>query len=658
MKKYSFAEVAIDIPAFDSFHYIIPDSLKEELALGKRVLVPFGDKQRIGFVVKLLDKTRIKKLKWILNVLDETPVIDSAMLSLAKWLSEYYFCSLAEAIKTALPVFLTRRSERFEYGRADRSHDSNTVSFQNSFTDLPKKLKSCIENEKNAVFLFHYTSNEKKQEIFLSVISSVLSKGKNSILLVPEIRRVMEYAELLGKKFGSKIAFMHSGLTEKEQFLNWRKIKEGKALICIGTRMAIFSPFKKLGLIIVEDEENEAYKQDRSPRYDAVTVALKRSELTTATVILASLTPRIETYFMARQGKYNLLRQDEKHISNDSAKLTIVDMKGQPFYRYGGFLSKALQEAIKKTLLGDNENKGIVLVNRRGFATYSRCMGCGFTLKCVNCNSPLVYHFDKKCLLCHLCNFSMQLPELCPKCGKYPMKFAGFGTEKVESEIVRLFPEIKTERFDRDVYLKDIKPDKIQEDVKLLIGTQTVLRFLRLRQIRLVAIILLDNLLNLPDFRVTEKTFSMLMHILLSESMRMPDARLVIQTFMSDLYLLKAIKKMNFSMFYRKELLLRKELNYPPFSYMAHILIKSKRKNTAEKTALSIRVVLSGWKFADKIEVVGPAPYYIKKIKGNYLWSLDLKANSNCFITDALKYVFGKIGFRSRRYISIDIDPR
>ncbi len=658
MKTYNFAEVAIDIPAGDVFHYIIPDSLKEELTVGKRVLVPFGNRQRIGFVVRLLDKTHIKKLKEILSVLDEAPLIDADMLGLSRWLAEYYFCSPAEAIKTTLPVFLTRRSEKFGYERADINQRSNTAFFQKSNADLPKKLRSYIEKEKNGVFLLHYTCNEKKQEIFLSAIASALSKGKNAILLIPEIRRVMEYAELLSKRFGNHIVFMHSGLTEKEQFLNWRKIREGRALICIGTRMAVFSPFEKIGLIVVDEEENEAYKQDRTPRYDAVRVAIKRAELSAATIILASLTPRIETYFMAKQKKYTLIRQKDKSASNNSTKLIIVDMKGQPFYKSGGFLSKALQEAIRKTLVGDNENKGILLVNRRGFATHSRCMGCGFTLKCADCNSPLVYHFDKKRLLCHLCNFSMHLPEICPECGKYPMKFSGFGTEKVESEIARLFPEIKTERFDRDIYLKGIGPDKTERNVKLLIGTQSVLRFLSLKQTRLVGIISLDSFLNLPDFRATEKGFSMLMHILLNRGMRMPDARLVIQTFMSDLYLLKAIKKTNFSMFYKKELLLRKELNYPPFSSMAHILVKSKRENTAEKTALSIKAVLSGWKFADKIEVLGPRPHHIKKIRGNYLWSLDLKTSSNYFITDALKYVFGKIGFRPRRQLSVDIDPR
>ncbi|MBM3253706.1 MAG: primosomal protein N' [Candidatus Omnitrophica bacterium] len=664
MKAYNIAEVAIDIPKQDFFHYIIPDAIKTKLTIGKRVVVPFGNKERIGFIVGLLDSSPIKRLKEILAVLDDVAVLDADMLKLTKWLSEYYLCSQAEAIKAALPSLLTKKKVRISFEEQNSNANYGFSFPRGKIKNLPKNLSFQIEKCQNKIFLLHYKSKEEKFGIFLSSISKVLSKGNNCIFLVPEILYVNEYREILQDAFGDIVSILHSGLTEREQFSNWKRIIEGKALIALGTRMTIFSPFKKMGLIIVEDEHQGAYKQDRTPRYDAVNVSLKRSEFSNAIVILASPTPRVESYFKAKQGEFILLKTRDKKPDIVSTKIKVVDMRDSYGYRTKNrFLSRMLQEEVGRVFLAGNKNKVVIFVNRRGFSTYCRCIGCGFIVKCSNCNNPLVYHFDNKMLICHFCNFSIRPPDICPECGKYHIEFAGFGTEKVESEIARLFPVLKTERLDSDAYSRRIGLDKIidkfeKNEIDVLIGTTMALKVLELEYIRLIAILSLDTFLNLPDFRSTEKMFNTLMHILMSKGMSHPDARLVIQTYLPDLYLIKAIKRMDYNGFYRKELSLRRDLYYPPFCHLTSISIKSKIEDTAKRISFLLKEVLDKEGFTKKLEILGPSPHRIKKIRGYFIWELILKAKDNNYVCNALKQIFKKIGCRSRRYISIDIDPR
>ncbi len=688
MRPYSFAEVAIDIPKQGAFHYIIPPGLQNQLCAGKRVLVPFGNRQRIGFVTGLLDNTHIKNLKEILSVLDKEPVLNTKMLELTRWISENYLCSHAEAIKASLPAGLNKKN----YG----------VSFEGHRED---KIHRKEEKKQDKVFLLHYKTNEKKLNILLNRISVNIKKGRGCIFLVPEIAYIEGYLKVLKEKFGDCVSLIHSSLSEKKVFLNWKSIKEGKSMIALGTRMAVFSPFENLGLIIVDDEHHSSYKQEKTPRYDAVNVAIKRSELFLSETILSSLTPRVESYYLAKQGRYSLIRTNEKKPHFSPSKIMVAEMDEWDKYK-NKFLSMPLRDNIKR-MVADNKQKAFILINRRGFSTSSRCMGCGFIIKCENCNIPLVYHFDKKILNCHRCNFSMSLPEFCPACKKHHIKFHGFGTEKVESEIARFFPELRTERYDSDVYSQEMfsnstleglssnktgapractqssktftplvgrrpeppwwclapptrgrSPWSSEKGIDIFIGTTAALKALEADSIKLIAIISFDSFINIADFRSAEKTFQMLMYILNSRAMSTPDSKLLIQTFMPSLYILKAVKSKNYNYFYKKELSLRKELNFPPYCRMANIIYRAKREKIAKDLLFQIKNMLIDQKSAYNIEIIGPSAHHTKKVKGYYIWSLILKAKNNITNLNAIKYVIGRIGFRSRRYLTIDMDPR
>jgi primosomal protein N' (replication factor Y) len=644
MRAYSFAEVAIDIPKQGAFHYIIPSGLQNQLCVGKRVLVPFGNGQRIGFVTGLLDNTHIKNLKEILSALDEEPILNIEMLELTRWVSEYYLCSHAEAIKASLPAGLNKKNDG--------------VSFDGHGE---YKIHRKEEKKEDKVFLLHYKTKEKKLDILLNRISRNIKRGRGCIFLVPEISYVETYLEVLKEKFGDCISLIHSSLSEKNMLLNWKSIKKGKSIIALGTRMAVFAPFENLGLIIVDDEHHNSYKQEKTPRYDAVNVAIKRSELSHSETILASLTPRVESYYLAKQGRYCFIRTNEKKPYFSPSRIMVAEMEEWDNYK-NRFLSMPLRDNIKRMVV-DNKQNALILINRRGFSTSSRCMGCGFIIKCKNCNTPLVYHFDKKILNCHRCNFSMSLPEFCPACKKHHIKFHGFGTEKVESEIARFFPELRTERYDSDTSSQKIASNSILErlssnKIDILIGTTAALKALDIDSIKLVAIISFDNFINIADFRSTEKTFQTLMHILNSKTMSISDSRLLIQTFVPSLYILKAIKSKNYNYFYKKELSLRKELNFPPYCRLANIISRAKREKIAKGLLLQIKNMLINQKSAHNIEIIGPSPHHAKKVKGYYIWSLILKAEDNINNLNAIKYVIGKIGFRSRRYLTIDMDPR
>ncbi len=662
MKANSFAQVAIDLPIKDTFDYIIPSSLSDQMSIGKRVLVPFGTRRRIGIITELTTASKVSNLKQIISVLDNEPVIDERRLKLTKWISEYYLCSHAEAMKASLPLSMSKRIKSIETP-IQLTLDMQFPIITKKNTLLPLELNRSIDREKNNTFLLKYKSKLKKLDLLSSAISKALSRNKSCIFLVPEISYINEYFHLLTKEFGNTIAILHSGMRDKEQLNSWARIKEGSVSIALGTRMAVFSPFKDVGLVIVDDEHDHTYKSQQTPRIDTVDVAVKLSELTSSTCIMTSFAPRLDTYYKAKAGVYNLLKTKEESIkAKSSNKVKVVDMEGVP--ANNRLLSMPLQELIKKDII-KNKNKGIILLNRLGFSRAIRCLKCDHTITCANCSNALIYHFDNKTLKCHRCSYEIVLPERCPKCNSPQIKPFGFGVEKIESEIARLFPELKVEYLDSNIASK---ADKLQNltkrfkrgHVDLLVGTTVALEFLRYDFIRFVGIISLDNLLNLPDFRSSEKLFNLLMQISTSDCMKHPESSLLVQTNNMDSFVIDAIKTFDYNTFYRKELEFRKEVEFPPFCHIANITIRAKIEGTARKMATSVSngIIKASRSLGCETELIGPSPNYIKRVRGLFIWNIILKASQHSSITKTLNTYFKSEGHKSKKYLTVDIDPR
>ena len=354
MKANSFAQVAIDLPIKDTFDYIIPSSLSDQMSIGKRVLVPFGTRRRIGIITELTTASKVSNLKQIISVLDNEPVIDERRLKLTKWISEYYLCSHAEAMKASLPLSMSKRIKSIETP-IQLTLDMQFPIITKKNTLLPLELNRSIDREKNNTFLLKYKSKLKKLDLLSSAISKALSRNKSCIFLVPEISYINEYFHLLTKEFGNTIAILHSGMRDKEQLNSWARIKEGSVSIALGTRMAVFSPFKDVGLVIVDDEHDHTYKSQQTPRIDTVDVAVKLSELTSSTCIMTSIAPRLDTYYKAKAGVYNLLKTKEESIkAKSSNKVKVVDMEGVP--ANNRLLSMPLQELIKKDIIKNKNN--------------------------------------------------------------------------------------------------------------------------------------------------------------------------------------------------------------------------------------------------------------------------------------------------------------
>jgi primosomal protein N' (replication factor Y) len=438
-----YAEIAIALPVNRVFHYHIPPSLGRDVVPGKRVWVQFRNSNTVGYVVGLSDTADVKDVKPVQAIIDTDPIVDAKMLELCRWIADTYLCPLGQAIDAAVPSVLKK-------GKVSVASRSVPVPEQPPLPSLPLSLtaeqRTALENvlrkieaEEFRAFLLHGITASGKTEVYLQAIEKVLGRGKASIVLVPEIALTPQAVERFTSRFGDHVAVIHSQLTGSMKYKEWKRIKDGDARIVVGARSAIFSPVRNLGLIIVDEEHETSYKQEDVPRYHARDVALARARLSSCPVILGSATPSLESYYMAKRRELELVTLTKRIDDRDLPRVKIVDMRMEVSTRKKiVMLSRILIDHIQRAL--EKKQQVMVFLNRRGFSTYVHCKRCGLALSCKRCDSVLVYHYGKKGLLCHYCNFRMPPPDICPKCRSAYLQYFGIGTEKVESEIARLFP--------------------------------------------------------------------------------------------------------------------------------------------------------------------------------------------------------------------------
>lgn len=666
----NFANIVINRPIEGPFTYCIPESLKDDLKIGSMVEVSFGNKIVIGYVVGLSDKCDIEKIKPINSIIDKTLCIDSGMLELTKWISRYYYSSWGEAISAAIPSALkknfsgkrnrkekyNKETEEFEYiDGSDKHLVPNTE--QQEALDL---IISSMSRKTHKVFLLHGVTGSGKTEVYLQSIDNALKLGLSSIVLVPEISLTPQTVARFKARFGDKIAVLHSRLLASKRVSEWRRISSGEARIIIGARSAIFAPVKNLGLVVVDEEHETSYKQEDAPRYNAKDVAIKRAELSNAIVILGSATPSLESFYAAKNGKFTIIKLSERIDSRLLPAVDIVDMREEiTRAKRIPIFSQKLREWIKKDIA---EKKQVILfLNRRGFSTFISCSKCGYVIKCKRCSVSLTYHFDKKKLICHHCNFNMPPPEVCPECNASYMKYWGLGTEKIESEAHRLFPESVIERMDTDSTRKRGAHGKTLSRFKdaridILIGTQMIAKGLDFPKVTLVGVISADTALNLPDFRSAERTFNLLTQVAGRAGRGDLGGRVIIQSYTPKHYSIQAAKNHDYDTFYDKEIRLRKELYLPPFCHMVALTLRGRKEEKVFKASDNLKVSLEEANKSKNIEILGPAPSPISKMKGMYRWNIFLRSETVENIIVILKEAIDK-NKSSGIIVTVDVDP-
>ena len=660
-----FAEVAVSLPIDKLFQYKIPEGLSIDVRIGARVFVPFGPRTLVGYVTALNDVAEVKDIKEIKGVIDKEPILTDELLKLTKWISENYFCSWGEAIGAVIPGGIRKGKESIgsrikvpEIRAEDFVITEPHVLMDEQGAAL-KEIEESIDKNDARTFLLHGITASGKTEVYLQAIEIVLQKGRQAIMLVPEIALTPQTIERFVSRFGHRVAVIHSHLTPAKRFLEWKKIKDGKADIVVGARSAIFAPMSRLGLIIIDEEHETTYKQDDVPRYHARDVAGERARLNRCPLILGSATPSLESYYKAKSGEYKLIRLTKRIEDRLLPKMKIVDMRMELATRKRiTVFSKVLLDAVDKALKAGKQV--IIFLNRRGFSTFINCKKCGFVMKCRRCDAVMVYHFEEKKLICHYCNYHQPPPDICPKCRSGYIRYFGLGTEKVESEMSRAFSGIKIARMDSDTTAKKGSHDKILSrfksgEVKMLVGTQMIAKGLDFPQVTLVGVVSADVTLNIPDFRSSERTFNLLTQVGGRAGRGEDGGEVIVQTYTPDHYAILAAAKHDYDKFYEEEIVSRKELLFPPFINLVKVVVRARNEEFTHQVADELAEAI---RQADKDAMFsGPAPVPMARVRGYFRYNILMKGKDTAAMCALLRKVLD--GFRKPHgvLIAVDVDP-
>ncbi len=651
-----FLEVAVNLPINSTFYYSIQEDQIEKAKIGKRIKVPFNNREATGYIVGFKDNTEIHDIKEIISI-DEEEFFDEKMLKFYRWISDYYFSPLGEVIAASIPSYKSLKRINVEDYNPDDIRES-PIKLNDEQKVVMDEIRKGILSKKFCPFLLHGVTGSGKTEIYIQAIKEVIDIGKKGIILVPEISLTHQLISRFEKRFGNRIAVLHSALSQKIRYKEWLRIKNGYADVAIGVRSAIFAPFKDIGIIIVDEEHDSSYKQEEGVRYNARDLALIRGKIWNSVVILGSATPSIESFYNAINGKYRYLRLKNRVEGRPLPDVEIVDMKDSS----KNILSERLKTAINRDY--SNGKQIMLFLNRRGFSPFILCIDCGYVIKCPNCSISLTFHLNKKILLCHYCNFSTVVMSLCPNCKGIRLKGYGIGIEMVEEEIKKLFPSINIDRLDRDSISKKGALNKIltkfeRGETNILVGTQMITKGHDYHNVTLVGIISADTSLNIPDFRSSEKTFQLITQFSGRAGRGITPGNVIIQTFNPDHYSILCAKDHDYYRFYKEEIKFRKELNYPPFSRLINFKIIGKNEEKTKEIAIDVGNIakMISKRYSKDINILGPSPAPIAKIKGKYRWQLLVKGRNRSslygFSSDFLDECHKK---RSAKII-IDVDP-
>ncbi|MCU9593142.1 primosomal protein N' [Caldibacillus thermolactis] len=523
-------------------------------------------------------------------------------------------------------------------------------------------ILNTIEEKQQEVFLLHGVTGSGKTEVYLQAIEKVINQGKEAIVLVPEISLTPQMVNRFKGRFGNLVAVLHSGLSLGEKYDEWRKIQRKEVKVVVGARSAIFAPFENIGIIIIDEEHENSYKQEDIPRYHARDIAIERSKIHHCPVVLGSATPSLESFARAKKGVYKLLTMDKRMNQSRLPTVEIVDMRNELKSGNRSMFSAQLFEKMQDRLA--KKEQIVLMLNRRGYSSFVMCRDCGLVVKCPNCEISLTYHKVTDQLKCHYCGFETGTPKVCPECGSNHIRFFGTGTQKVEEELGKVLPEARVIRMDVDTTSRKGSHEKLLTDfgqgkADILLGTQMIAKGLDFPNITLVGVLSADSSLHIPDFRSSEKTFQLLTQVSGRAGRHQLPGEVIIQTYTPEHYSVQLAKNHDYLQFYRHEMLMRKQGQYPPFYYLVLIHINHEDVQyvytVAEKIAQFLRAQL-----LPSSKVLGPAASPIVKIKNKYRYQVLIKYKHDPNITPALKKIihhFYQDQLKKGLTISIDMNP-
>ena len=735
--------VLVDGASGLEFDYSIPDKIKNKVVVGSRIRVPLRNRPSTGTVVAFISSDEVgvavSKIKPIIDLISEKPILTSGLIDLGRWISDYYLAPMESVMRSLIPesvrgenhdfkkllfVKLKREftDEEFELlskkapkqakilqeisdnklpvplsrlGQGARSsidsldkkgfvQVSQEVSKRDPHAEdkfIPSKpltltnpQKSCLEKIIHATkdpvnskpLLLHGVTGSGKTEVYLQAIFSVIEKGQTALVLVPEISLTPQTVARFKRRFAhiqDQVAVLHSHLSGGERFDEWHKIVEGNAKIVIGARSALFAPLKKLGLIVVDEEHEGSYKQDSSPRYHARDVAVVRAKIEGCSVILGSATPSLESIQNTKIGKYELIELKERVDNCSLPLIRIIDLKNE-----SRNLSKAGGPAIiserLRTAINDRLKKGeqtILFLNRRGFATSLSCPSCGHVCGCPECSVSLTFHRKEEKLICHMCGYQRVAPKKCPECKDPAIRFAGFGTEKVEEVLGKVFPSARIARVDTDTMSRKGALRKTLGDFKavkldILVGTQMIAKGLHFPNVTLVGILNADIGLHIPDFRSGERTFQLLTQVAGRAGRGEMEGEVLIQTFTPHSPSVQFARHHDYEGFSDQELEFRKSFSYPPFSHCIILTCRSKNSSLAEFTLQTLHKRLLK-KLPDYILLGEPLPSPLSKAAGQFRFQLMLRSESPRSMSQYIKSIIVDLAIPDEVYLAIDVDP-
>lgn len=538
-----------------------------------------------------------------------------------------------------------------------------------------------LDQFQHGVFLLHGVTGSGKTEIYLQTIQRCLEQDRQSIVLVPEISLTPQMVERFKGRFGDLVAVMHSRLSAGERYDEWRKIHEGRASVVVGARSAVFAPFDRLGLIIMDEEHETSYKQEETPKYHARDVAVRRASETGGVVILGSATPSLESYHAARSHSQEgfepeLLEMPTRALGNRLPEVEIVDMREELKDGNRSMFSRPLHEAISARL--ERGEQTVLLLNRRGHSTFVMCRSCGYVAGCPECDISLTYHQKSNNLRCHYCGYAEQAPEVCPECGSEHIRFFGTGTQRVEEELAKLFPGIRVIRMDVDTTTEKGSHEKLLKQFRdkkadVLLGTQMVAKGLDFPDVTLVGVITADSALNLPDFRAAEKTFQLLTQVAGRAGRHQLPGEVVIQSYTPEHYSIIHASGHDYLTFVKDELKHRKALHYPPYCRLILVTLSHEQLpllvRVAENYAADLkgRADQRGWfgsldRFsADALDILGPVASPIPRLKNRYRFQCMIKWRGTMDAVSLVRQVAEELQDSVRDtnlQISIDVDPQ
>ncbi|MGI5941620.1 MAG: replication restart helicase PriA [Pelotomaculaceae bacterium] len=529
-----------------------------------------------------------------------------------------------------------------------------------------KPVARLLEEGQFGVFLLHGVTGSGKTEVYLHALSTALKTGRQGVAMVPEIALTPQMIDLFRARFGRKVAVLHSALSDRERYVQWLRVKSGEAPIVLGTRSAVFAPLPRPGLFVIDEEHETTYKQEDHLRYHAREVAIKRAQLTGAVVLLGSATPSLESRLKAGKGLvYRLLELPHRIDHKPLPEVKVVDMRREIKNGNRGIFSQALTEAVNLRL--DRGEQILLFLNRRGYATIVVCRECGLVLKCPRCDISLTYHLDNR-LRCHYCNHTIPAPGRCPGCSSRYISHFGTGTQKVEEEAKRLFERAGIVRMDSDTTTRKGSHERILKSFRegkadILIGTQMIAKGLDLPKVTLVGVINADTTLHMPDFRAAERTFQLLTQVAGRSGRGDLPGEVLIQTYSPDHYSITAAAAHDYEGFYKNEMRVRRALGYPPFSHLALLLFTHEDEDEAKKGAFLaqeffVKELLNA---GGQIDLLGPAPATLNKIKGRHRWQLVLKGPKRNSLKELIREFLDKLETIRPAFkpvVNVDINPQ